>query len=207
MESVSQQIHLILEEHSPVEHGDRASAGARLGTGQAPALVVPANPAWLVSSPNESPHLATAKPGGTATSLLIEPVTQGQQLRLLVVCPPDRRVRVNGIVAPWLVVLKEMDCIDLDADVTCHVSIFHQPSVGPASATLLGKECPVCRVPFTADSRAYTCACGAAMHHQDAGAVDSLQCAQLLSSSGCPVCRRPVVLEPGYRYALEVGCE
>jgi len=75
--------------------------------------------------------------------------------------------------------------------------------VGPAPADWIGKECPVCRVPFTAASRCCICACGSVMHCEDTGNDDSLQCAQLRVRSGCPACQRAVVLEPGYSYLPE----
>jgi hypothetical protein len=174
---------------------------------QLPALTVPAKPAWLVSSPGMPPRLTRIKPRKKAAAFLVEPVMQRSQLRLLLICPQERRVRLNGIIAPRFVVLKEKDCIHMPSDVALHVTIFNRPCVGPVSTKFVGKECPICRVPFAAGVRSYTCACGAAMHCESDGTTDVLQCAQLCSGSGCPVCQKPVVLKQGYSYLPEVANE
>ena len=125
---------------------------------QVPALAVPREPAWLVSQPGDAPRLTRVKPAGTAAAFRVEVVLQRAQPRLLLVCPRERRVRVNGVIAPPFVVLKEKDCIQVEADVVLHVTIFNRPAIGPVSANLIGKECQVCRVPFTANILTYACA-------------------------------------------------
>jgi hypothetical protein len=186
----------------------RPAACATVMSGpSASALVVPAEPAWLVAQPGESPRLARRKPAGSAPCVRLEAVTLRRQLRLLLMCPGEQRVRVNGVIAPPLVALKENDCVRLDADVALHVALFNRPCIGPVNAKLVGKECPVCRVPFAVNVRCCSCACGAAMHCEEDAVTDGLQCAQLRSSSGCIVCQRPVILQPGYNCLPEVQIE
>jgi hypothetical protein len=149
------------------------------------------------------PKVAIARPGDTENAVLVEQVTQRRQPRLLLVRVGASRAAINGLPAPQFILLKERDSLRLDEDFLLHVTVYNRPAIGPAPAEWIGKECPVCRVPFTASSRCYICACGTVMHCDDNGKEDGLQCAQLRVRSGCPACQRPVVLEPGYSYLPE----
>ena len=197
------QIHLIVERvgsGTPLRGTAAVVAGEPEGT---PALAVPPGPAWLWPCAGEPPKVAEAKPPGVKGAVLMEQVPLRRQPRLLVVRAGAGRAHVNGLPAPRFALLKEKDTLRLDEDCVLHVAVFNQPSIGLASAERVGKECPVCRVPFLATSKCYVCACGTVMHCEDGGNDDSLQCAQLRARSGCPACQRPVVLESGYSYLPE----
>jgi len=202
MSNMQQQVHLMIE--SVVAGGPPAAPGAGPAQGSAalPVLAIPPGPAWLWPRAGAPPQLGEAAPGGAALAVLLEQVALRRQPRLLLVTASAGLVHVNGLPAPRFSLLKERDTLRLDGDVLLHVTVYNRPVIGPVQAALIGKECPVCRVPFTATSRCYICACGAAMHCEDSG-DDCLQCAQLRVRSGCPVCGRPVVLEPGYSYLPE----
>jgi hypothetical protein len=202
MNTDQQRVRLIVEPSAP---GSAPSApGASPGPGgPAPAaLALPPRPAWLWPRAGGPPQLGEEKPGGAAQAVLLEQVTQRRQPRLLLVREGCGLVHVNGLPAPRFSLLKERDTLRLDGDFLLHVTIYNRPVIGPVAAALIGKECPVCRVPFTVSSRCYVCSCGTALHCEDSG-EDCLQCAKLRVRSGCPVCQRPVVLDPGYSYLPE----
>lgn len=135
--------------------------------------------------------------------MILEQVVQHRQPRLLLVRAGTGQVRVNGLPVPHFILLKEKDCLSLDEEFLLHITVYLQPMIGLASAECVGKECPVCRVPFAAASKCYFCPCGAAMHCEDSGTEESLQCAELCARSGCPACQRPVALTCGYSYMPE----
>ncbi len=135
--------------------------------------------------------------------MLVEQVAHRRQPRLLLARGRAKGVFLNGLPAPHFMLLRERDTLRLDEGFLLHVTVYNQPVIGPVPADWIGKECPICRVPLTATSRCFVCACGAVMHCEDDEKDDSLQCAQLRVRSGCPACQRPVVLEPGYAYLPE----
>lgn len=177
--------------------------GAAAGPARARVLSCTAEPAWLLVSASQEPRLTRARPGEAEAAVLLEPVLQGRQARLLQTTMGDQPAYVNGLRAPRFVVLRECDCLRLEERYLFHVTVFHTPSIAPVSAAWIGRECPVCRVPFAAGAKCYTCACGTVMHCEDPSVEDSLQCARLCVRSGCPACQRPVVLQAGYSYLPE----
>ena len=63
--------------------------------------------------------------------------------------------------------LRVGDRLNLGPDVALHVTTYQIPELGPPTADRVGKECPVCRIPFEADSRVFTCGtCATQMHLQ-----------------------------------------
>jgi hypothetical protein len=198
MSAEQQQVHLIVEW---VLAGD-APATAGAGPSQW-SLAVPPGPAWLWPSEGGSPKIAMSRPGESEQAVLLEQVALRRQPRLLLVREGGDHVQVNGLPAPRFSLLKERDTLRLKGNFLLHVTVYNRPVIGPVGAEWIGKECPVCRVPFTAACRCYVCACGAVLHCENGGTDDCLQCAQLRARSGCPACQRPVVLEPGYSYLPE----
>jgi hypothetical protein len=203
MNTEQQQVHLIVEEIGA--EGSLRGAGATPASGMPaqPVLTIPPGPAWLWPCAGGPPKVAMSRPADPARAVLLEQVAQRRQPRLLLVRAGASRVYINGLPAPHLNLLKEKDSLRLDGEFLLHVTVYNRPVIGPVGAEWIGKECPVCRVPFTASSRCYVCACGAVLHCEDSGNDDCLQCAQLRVRSGCPACQRPVVLEPGYSYLPE----
>jgi hypothetical protein len=203
MSTEHQQVHLILE--TAAAGGPPVAVGTGLGheAPALPALEVPPGPAWLWPCAGGPPRIALSRPGGMEQAVLLEQVALRRQPRLLLVRMGGSKIYVNGLPAPRFSLLKERDSLRLDADFLLHVAVYNRPTIGPAAAECIGKECPVCRVPFTAACRCFVCACGAVLHCEDSGIDDCLQCAHLRARSGCPACQRPIVLEPGYSYLPE----
>lgn len=167
-------------------------------------LKITAGPSWLVAAPGRKTALLTSRLCGSPALAVLEPVlTQQHNPRLLITSLGNHRVRINGRVAPRFAVARERDVIQAGNGVPLHVTIHSTPPIGPVPPGQIGKECPVCRVAFTADCRCYTCVCGATMHCEDDKTEDGLQCAQLRSSAGCPACKRPLIMVEGYSYLPE----
>jgi hypothetical protein len=149
----------------------------------------------------ESPQLVAPLAASAGGSVLLEPFFNPRhQLALLATFSPESAPRVNGQPSPGRVVLGLGDHFQWSPGIAFHVTIFNQPRVGPPSAAQIGRPCPVCRVPFTTESRCYACFCGTVLHCED-DEQRGLQCAQLRQE--CPRCRRPVRLEEGYAFTPE----
>ena len=146
-------------------------------------------------------NLVAAAADSPEDAFLIEPVTNRHgQPRLLLINPPHARTRVNGIVTPPVAVLKERDVVQFPEGLAAHVCVRHRPRVGAPPPGLLGRECPVCRVTFTAESKCYQCGCGAGLHLEDR--PDGLQCVQ--TRTEC-VCGRPIILQEGFSYQPDLN--
>lgn len=191
----SQQIHLL-----PVASAISANRSALPPAvqGDAPhekTLEVPSSLSYLVLQNGLLPCIAPVRPDAPAQWSMIEAVSgRPNQPRLLLISPPEIRARVNGQIATRIVVLKEKDQFQFDADWVFHVTLFNRPRVGDPPAQRVGQPCSVCRVPLDAQSKAFTCACGQIFHCDDSG---GLECARLLSEC---TCGRPVVLKEGFTY-------
>ncbi len=202
-----QQFHLFCEplESSPLAAAIRTTSPA--GPAQRVKLVVPPGPVRLVARRGEPPRLSPVAAEPSASGPVIEAtVSRGHQPRLLVISSPDAPLFVNGHAAPRVALLKEKDQFQVDHPASFHLAVFHQPQIGAPPPDAIGKPCPVCLVPFTAESRCYICPCGAALHSEgEPEEQDKLQCARI--SSECPVCRRPVVLTQGYSFVPDIANE
>jgi len=146
--------------------------------------VIPGADAVLRLVPESSPAATGA--------LLLELVRQREQpLRLLAVADDAGSLRVNGQAAPRVAVLRENDVVQWGPEVSFVVEFVRHSVVGPPPPELVGRPCPICRVPFSAAALTYGCVCGTRLHCE--AREDRLQCAQ--RSRICPSCRKPVVLE------------
>src|SRR6516162_4587722 len=109
------------------------------------------------------------------------------------VLPPSHLVRINAAPAPRVTVLRIGDWVRLSAGLLLRVALYNRPAIGPPGPELLGKECPVCRVPLSAETTVYVCAsCGAGLHCEgpDHAEQERLECARICSA--CPRCMTPV---------------
>jgi len=158
----------------------------------------------LTFSPSRLPPLANP-PDDAGQAPLVEPFrNQHGQLRLFALFGSGHYPVVNGEPAPRVVVLKPGDHFSWGpGHPGFQVALYTRPALGPPPFSVLGKPCPVCRVPFQESSVCFHCSCGVAMHCEPDGA-ESLQCAVLRGS--CPVCRRPVLKE-GYDESTLVSSE
>ncbi len=185
----SQQIHLVAD--FPMG-GDGASRP------RMEPLPVPAQPAAVIVTPGEPPRLETGNPLAAGAMVVEQIVNSRRQLRLLAVNSHGEPLRVNGQLAPRAAVLAEKDSLQLPDDTTLHVTFFNRPRNGKPPPELIGKQCPVCRVPFTESATVYICSCGVAMHNSPDGEADGLQCTRL--QHACIGCERPITLKEGFTY-------
>lgn len=140
-------------------------------------------------------------PGGTDEHLCFEPVSWDRKPAVVMSAPPGR-VRLNGHRAPRLSVLDVGDQVSQDETVL-HLSRIRRPHVGTAPKDLVGRNCPVCMVPFAEASNVVVCECGAGLHLDPESVPESerLDCALLGS---CPTCDQPVSLEAGVVFLPEL---
>jgi hypothetical protein len=130
-----------------------------------------------------------AQDGGARVALEVL-TTRQLQVRLLATFPSSVAPQVNGEPAPHRTLLAPGDVVAW-ADRQYRVVLINRPRIGPPPENWWGKNCPLCRVPFVAQTTAVQCRCGVLLHCEPDGA-EALQCAQL--SRSCPVCQKPIVL-------------
>lgn len=133
----------------------------------------------------------------SARAVLLEPFWNEQhQLRLFACFSEGIWPVINGEAASRLSLMAPGDEFSWSpGGLAFRVALYVRPLVGPPPKNVLGKPCPVCRVPFVPTTTCFTCGCGAVTHCEGPG-VESLQCALLAPT--CVVCRRAVVLVEGY---------
>lgn len=91
-------------------------------------------------------------------------------------------VLVNGLPALKLSLLGTKDSVRLAPGRMFYVTERVNPYVGMATEEHVGKKCPFCRMPITADTYVATCRCGAVYHnetgesHPDLSEEDRLDC-------------------------------
>ncbi len=175
------------------------------GPGEAERLGVPHGVSYLQVGPAAWVRLLAKAPAKGEPACAVEPVG-GREPLLLLLSAAGARVRVNGQPAPPVALLGVKDQVQVGGGPLLHVTAYHAARVGPAPEGLLGRECPVCRVPLAATT-VYVCpGCGAALHCEgEEKGPDRLECARL--SSECPACRAPVVMQEGWAYLPELADE
>jgi hypothetical protein len=108
-------------------------------------------------------------------------------------------VLVNGRPALPLSILAVKDCLVLGPAVHAYVTERVRPYVGAPPESLIGKQCPFCRIPFTADTTIASCRCGAAYHYEqptdetEADPDEILRCFEKVRQ--CLACGRQLTLE------------
>ena len=189
MPSLGQEMHLRPAQMSQAE---------LVGQGEAPASAALALPFAMAALRSEAgaAGLAVIQNGERERAVVVEPFfNRRQQLRLFAMFPPGSEPWVNGHAAAAMVVMSPGDYFRWGQEPGYTVALFSRPLIGPPPpAAVLGKACPVCRLPFAADQTCVSCACGAVLHCEKDEA--KLQCAYLRST--CVVCRRRLVLTEGY---------
>ena len=191
----------------------RRQAGAPNGRHPAlPWLAFPApGPVWLrttsdgpgLFAQSENAESGLAESDGIVAGL--EPIVYERQLHVLMLTPPGRSVRVNGLPAPRAAVLHVADLIEWGGSTVLHLSLHRRPHLGPPRPEDVGNECLVCRARITEQTVVLVCVhCSLALHCETTPTTgDSpLECARL--SSECPRCRQELVIKEGYAYVPEV---
>lgn len=191
-----QQIHLL------VDVFDQAGEAR---TPKLDPLRLPPGVGYLTAPSGAPPQISAAPPKSRTTIAILEVLSRAQQPQLLLVTNGKSPLRVNGQPVPRVALLGVKDQIQLPSDHILHVTVYHRLSVGAPPAELIGKECPLCRVPFTADTTVYRCPnCSSALHYEGAEKGDArLECVLLCSE--CPTCKTAVVLKEGYVYTPEAS--
>ena len=187
MQNANQEVHLwpVMVDHGPLLESALPSA-----------LRLPFGPTMLTDDVLASPSLRAPPRSAAAPGVLVESFfNPSKQLRLLAWFPAASVPQVNGAPAPHWVVLAPGDFFQWAPGLGFRVALFNKPHIGPPSATVLGKPCPVCRVPFAANSTCVTCICGIVLHCEPDD-KEGLPCAQMRRE--CPVCQRSIVLTEGY---------
>lgn len=193
MKTHGRQLHLVLDDFLP-GNGASCPQPRTLETVRLPDEV-----SYL--HPDAAPTALVTDTSSTG-DLVIEPLTDGPQPRLLLLTPDGTAApTVNGRRAPRVALLRVGDQLLLSAQRIAHVTAYITPIIGPATKEQAKKRCPVCRTPVKENARAFTCPCGTVYHHDDparAAAKDCLECATLPTK--CTVCRLPVCLRGGFQY-------
>jgi len=188
-----------------------SQAADRLQSDTEPVLTLLPGVNRVHAAPGEVPCISlAASPDFTHKSLasqvtddgrpvfLAEPLhSAGGFARMVVSCARNAVLRVNGSLAPRIVVVRERDAIQFNGCAPVYLAVYSTPPIGEVPQSAVGKECPVCRVPFIPGARVYVCTCGAVLHCEDDKGDDGLQCA-LMTSGGCMVCKHPLILKAGY---------
>ena len=106
---------------------------------------------------------------------------------------------VNGLNALRFSVLDIRSTLVVPGvDAFFYVTEKIKPYVGPPPAEILGQECPICKIPFDADTRVGACRCGQFFHfetpesHPDVSDEDRLDCFQ---RTGICHCRAALITE------------
>src|SRR6185295_8135798 len=111
-------------------------------------------------------RLATS-PGARAGTVVFEKViVRDEPLLAMTVAENGPRIRVNGLAAGPVQVLRTGDALEfLDEGPTLHVTLFARPYCGPAREEHEGRECPVCLARFGAGDQVLVCVhCQAVLH-------------------------------------------
>lgn len=183
------EIHLIIEAHEP----DKATQSHP----QRPlVLVLPEEPSYLACDGAGTPSIVSDGESVESAATSFVPVRNRERRPHLLVCSDGREVvRVNGSLAPRVVLVKERDVLQWGVGFQAHIALFGRPRHGPAPDHWIGRECQHCRVQFSDAVRCLVCPwCETPLHDSDM--PSGLRCAQ--ERSTCPGCSRAVLHEPGY---------
>jgi hypothetical protein len=197
-----QECRLIVEHSLPSAERETSLDASRAESGWT-ALALPAAPMVFDAAVSDGSPIAPFSASRTLNSsvLILEPVMGASLLpRLLAVAPEGSAVRINGLPAARLSLLRAGDRLQWRHDRIVHVALFNHEPTQHAGAHRAGKPCGICRATFAADALCYACVCGAAYHFDPAG---PLNCAAMLTE--CSVCGRGIQSGSGYE-SLPEGC-
>jgi hypothetical protein len=165
-------------------------------------IEVSAGISWLVVEESKPPRLVRDSPPESLKRqhFVIEPVFIAHQQQAILVSPPGRRARVHGQLAPFATLIGPGDTVMLDSEDEhlLHVALYQRVPVAKCPEQFVGKDCPICRVPFRSADELYLCVCGVALHWKSApgDGQEPLTCAQDISE--CPSSFHPIVKTEGY---------
>lgn len=164
-------------------------------------IEVPQGLSFLNGSDGQPPRLGPERAAdGVLAAFENLEAEGGRRAALLMFAVGNSAPRRNGQPAPIVSALEIRDQLSFGSDLLLHLSARHDPYLGRPLPAQLDRECPVCRVPFVAESRVYVCpVCDTASHCEgdEKPASDRLECALL---GPCAVCGEPVQSEGGLQY-------
>jgi hypothetical protein len=200
---VGVEMRLVLEPHRHGESTEHAPTPSGTDVVQtAHFLAVPPSGVRLHAPQRQRPHVDEDTGAMDGAFFAVQTLRHGGAPRLLLVSAPGSGLRVNGLPAPPVALLKERDEIDFaEAPYRAHVTAYTGTCVGTPSEEDVGATCPICTKRIRADRKTYRCAvCGLVLHCEDdtPDDPDALPCAPLCDE--CPRCRTPVRTEAGYTY-------
>ena len=170
-------------------------------------MAIPDHVCFLTAAPGRLPSLADQPAASWADTWVIEPVWFGNEPHLLLLSHGALAPRVNGLPAPPLALLRERDEVLLGNGYSLHVTLYTKPLIGPPPPHVVGKDCPLCRSPFTPEQTTYTCyRCGSVLHHvPDAAADDAATPPCAGGVATCPVCSVAIILQEGLSFQTELA--
>jgi len=133
---------------------------------------------------------------------VVEIVRDGSRPLVLLRRGAAESVRVNGLPAAELSVLRLRDEVRIGARDALHLTVWCETRIGPAPEERQGDLCPVCRTPL-AQAPVYQCPCGLFLHlmGDEVPERDRLECARTRST--CSQCEQEIRLVGGYLYEPE----
>jgi len=159
-------------------------------------------PSYLSVAAGKPPQVvADARKAGPNASVL-EPIRHEYHPYLVML--PAGGIRLNGLPAPPVAILRPGDQIRTGDAWLLHVSLLTGPQIGPPSEEQVGEECPYCRLKIAAGRTVAACPhCGMVYHceGEERPEQDRLECARLIAE--CYHCHKPMVLEERYEYIPE----
>ncbi len=170
----------------------------------------PARPLWLEIPPGVSyltmekdgyPRLDQDPPEGASGFVLLEPISWDQGDRVLAINMRPKSLRVNGKIAPPVILLKAGDELLFSpaSGYVAHVAVFNSGAVGTLSDEETEVRCAICLNTFEMGARVYVCpGCKKPFHldSEDQPEETRLVCAR--PGNRCPICRTPMNFEAGY---------
>lgn len=182
------EVHLVLEK---IGDGEPAIAHEkRLST-----VPLPTTGLWLGADDAGNPRVIEKGEDDEAGVAVVPVGNRTGQRRVLLLPGAECELRINGFIVPRVALARELDVVQWHPGFQIHVVLFGRPKHGLAPSRWVGRECPHCRTPFTAQSRCLMCVlCGTPVHEETADS--DLRCAA--ERSTCPVCNQPLLKSPGY---------
>lgn len=162
-----------------------------------PINVPSGDPSYLTVAAGEFPRLVSDARGADSNAAVLEPIRHEYQPYLVML--PAGGVRVNGLPAPPVAILRPGDRIRTGDEWLLHVSVLTGPRIGPPPEDEIGAECPYCRLKIAPDRTVAACPhCGTVYHCEgdERPQQDRLECARLIAE--CYHCHKPMVLEERY---------
>lgn len=200
----SQQFCLILEPESDVRPKVAVVDAESVGSQQARFIRLSNDRVVSLCADRRGLRLARSARSRTRSAARFETARYEQKPVLLLMSLQECPVRVNGLPAGPVNVLRSGDVVEVDRH-SLHVALWSYPYVGPAASAQIGVPCGYCRVAIVAKMRVYVCPqCQQVLHFQDETVPRDvrLECAKL--ASVCPDCQSPIMFTGGLDHVPEV---